>query len=273
MIESQRKRGQMSKIKGQVVQAVRISDSDFGRVVGKSLRTLRELSGLTQHDLASRLDISQGAVSKIETRGDVQLSCLRHYVEALGATLRVGAAFSPSAARALKFESAFDPELQSDDQLVFPLFEDELFKARRDVVLSVRPLYSEKIMDGKKTIELRRRFPISAPRGTIAYIYSTSPVRAMVGVAEINTVAKLRVSDIWKKYAKMAHIARSDFDEYFLGLSHGFALKFAKARRFNKPIALAELRDRFGFEPPQSYLYASHVLRTALQDECSNLSD
>ena len=54
--------------------------------------------------------------------------------------------------------------------------------------MSIRPKYSGRIMAGEKTVELRRRFPASAPKGTIAYIYSTSPERAMVGVADIAIV-------------------------------------------------------------------------------------
>jgi hypothetical protein len=138
-------------------------------------------------------------------------------VEALGATLRIGAAFTAGAMRTLRFEEAFDPDLQDDDQLVLPIFGDDLFRSKRDVVLSVRPHFSEKIIQGKKTIELRRRFPVSAPRGTIAYIYSTSPVRAMVGSVEIENVLKLPVRDIWKTFGRMAQIDRVDFDNYFYG--------------------------------------------------------
>ncbi len=263
----------MTKLAGKIVKAVRINNSDLGRVVGKSLKTLRQLAGLTQSEIADRLDVGQAAVSKIENRGDVQLSSLQKYVEALGATLRIEAAFAADAVKALKFENAFDPDIQDEDQLIFPIFGDDLFKPKRDVVLSIRPVYSEKIIQGKKTIELRRRFPISAPRGTIAYIYSTSPVRAMIGSVEIENVVKLPVADIWKKYGKMAQIDRPNFDEYFYGVKHGFALKFTNVRRFTRQIDLAELRKRFGFEPPQSFLYATPVLRTALQDEYTNVSD
>jgi predicted transcriptional regulator/DNA-binding XRE family transcriptional regulator len=263
----------MTKLAGKVVKAVRVSNTDLGRVVGKSLKTLRELAGLTQSEIADRLDVGQAAVSKIENRGDVQLSSLQKYVEALGATLRIEAAFAADAAKALKFENAFDPDVQDEDQLIFQIFGDDLFKPKRDVVLSIRPVYSEKIIQGKKTIELRRRFPVSAPRGTIAYIYSTSPVRAMVGSAEIENVIKLPVVDIWKKFGKMAQIDRPSFDEYFYGVKHGFALKFANVRRFTRQIDLAELRRRFGFEPPQSFLYATSVLRTALQDEYTDVSN
>jgi predicted transcriptional regulator/DNA-binding XRE family transcriptional regulator len=259
----------MSKLDGKIVKAVRVRNTDLGRVVGKSLRMLRELAGLTQSEVAARLKVGQAAISKIEHRGDVQISSLQKYVTALGATLRIDAAFTAKAIRTLNFENAFDNDFQDDDQFVFPIFGDELFRPKRDVVLSVRPLYSEKIIQGEKTIELRRRFPMSAPRGTIAYIYSTSPVRAMVGSAEIQDVVKLPIGDIWKKFGKMAHIDRKNFDDYFSGLKDGYALRFTNARPFTRPVDLSELRKRFGFEPPQSFLYATSVLRTALQDEHS----
>ncbi|WP_249352001.1 helix-turn-helix transcriptional regulator [Nocardiopsis akebiae] len=54
-------------------------------------RELRELSELTQDQLAGRLNISQNTVSSIE-RGDIgrsQVETLRRYVEALGGELRV----------------------------------------------------------------------------------------------------------------------------------------------------------------------------------------
>jgi predicted transcriptional regulator len=55
------------------------------------LRELREAANLTQIELASRLQVSQNRVSRIE-HGDVeraQVDTLRKYVEALGGTLRV----------------------------------------------------------------------------------------------------------------------------------------------------------------------------------------
>ncbi len=262
----------MPKLNGKIVEAIRVKDSELGRVVGQSLKALREFAGLTQIDLATRLKVGQAAVSKIENRGDVQISSLKKYVEALGATLCIDAAFGPDSLAAARLEGAFDLNLNDDDQLVFPIFGDEIFRPKRDVVLSVRPLYSEKIFDGKKTVELRRRFPVAAPRGTIAYIYSTSPVRAMVGSAAIDNVMKMPVAEIWKTFGKMAKISKADFDDYFYDLKEGFALKISNARPFSRPIGLTELRIRFGFEPPQSFLYATTLLRTALQDEYSNVS-
>jgi transcriptional regulator with XRE-family HTH domain len=79
----------MSKLNGKIVKAVRVKNTDLGRVIGESLQKLRELAGLTQTQIAARLNVGQAAISKIEHRGDVQISSLQKYVEALGATLRI----------------------------------------------------------------------------------------------------------------------------------------------------------------------------------------
>ncbi len=263
----------MANLKDPVVRAVRLDESESGRLIGASLKRLRELSGITQQEMASRLNIGQAAISKIERRGDVHINSLERYVAALGATLRMEATFPASQKVADQLRLAFDPETTNDDQLVFPLFGDDVFRNQRDVVLSIRPQYSSKIMEGRKTVELRRRFPKSAPKGTVAYIYSTSPERALIGKAEISGVLKLPVNQIWKRFSKSAFIKRADFDAYFDGLDEGFALQFEKAEPFSRAITLTELRERFGFEPPQSFLYATPVLRKALQDEFANLSD
>src|SRR6202034_4734757 len=109
-------------------------------IVAQSLTALRKLAALPKSDIAKRLRVGQAAISKIEHRGDVQISSLKKYVEALGATLRIDAAFEPASLAAMRLEGAFDLELNDDDQLVFPIFGDEVFRPKRDVVLSVRPL-------------------------------------------------------------------------------------------------------------------------------------
>ncbi len=161
---------------------------------------------------------------------------------------------------------------QDDSQLDLPMVSDELLKPRRDIVFSIRPQYSKKIEEGRKTVELRRRFPASVPSGTIALIYSTSPIRALTGIAEIEEVVKQSPCHMWSQFSAAACVTRSEFDTYFEGLEIGFAIKLRRARPLRRPLALAELRNRFSFKPPQSFVYAQRPLRTALSYECSDLS-
>lgn len=257
----------MDKLAGLVVEAKMTKSSDRPGVAGPELRRLRLLLGLTQDQLAVRMDVQQAAVSKIEKGGEIYLSTVQRYVQALGASLRVNACFPADAPISLKLCDTFDIEHGDDDQLVLPILGDDPFRPQRDVVLSIKPAFSERILDGRKTVELRRRFPVSAPNGTLAYIYSTSPVKAMVGTAAIRDVLKLPVEQIWTEFEATASIERDQFNAYFDGLEQGFALVLDDAKAFSRPLPLSELREKFGFEPPQSFLYAKRDLRKALRDE------
>lgn len=54
-----------------------------------TLQALRRQLEITQDELAERLDVRQGNVSKVEKRSDMMISTLRSYVEALGGTLEL----------------------------------------------------------------------------------------------------------------------------------------------------------------------------------------
>jgi predicted transcriptional regulator/DNA-binding XRE family transcriptional regulator len=262
----------MGQLSGKIIKASPTKSKSAANQIGPALKRLRVLADLTQSELAKRLSVQQSAISKIENGDDAHLSTIQKYIEALGATLRVDAAFPVDTPFMIQLLEAFDIEYGNDDQLVLPLLGDEPFRSQRDVVLSIKPQYSEKIIAGSKTVELRRRFPVSAPNGTLAYIYSTSPIRAMVGVAEIKDVLKLRVEHIWAEYEKSAFIKQADFEKYFEGLDFGVVVIFDDARAFERAIPLDELREKFGFEPPQSFLYAKRDLRKALKHEYTIVS-
>jgi len=251
----------MGELAGRIIEATYANKSES---IGTSLKRIRENCGLTQSQLARRMKVNQAAISKLEKRDDLQLTTVRKYVEALGARLNIDAAFPANSLMGLKLLDAFEVNSTDEDQLILPIFREEAFRANRDVVLSIKPQYSEKIIEGIKTVELRRRFPVSAPRGTIAYIYSTSPIRAMIGMAEIDGVTRLPVDQLWKQYSREAVIKKQDFYKYFEGVEEGFALQFRNVQSFSEPLSLEYLRARFGFEPPQSYLYAKHNFREAL---------
>jgi HTH-type transcriptional regulator / antitoxin HipB len=56
--------------------------------VGVLLRQAREESGLTQEELAARLETKKSAISRIENHaGDIRLSTLERYAKALGRQL------------------------------------------------------------------------------------------------------------------------------------------------------------------------------------------
>lgn len=58
-----------------------------------ALDELREARDLTQTELAKKLEIDQGAVSRMERRTDMYVSTLRDVIEAMGGELHIIAAF------------------------------------------------------------------------------------------------------------------------------------------------------------------------------------
>lgn len=144
---------------------------------------------------------------------------------------------------------------------------DAISKLNRDILFSVRPKYASKILDGQKTIELRRKFPEHGAGGAMALIYSSSPIRAIVGYAHIKCVVKLPIAQIWKHYGAAACISKKDFYTYFSGLKFGFAILFDRVRPFKRPINASDLEAQFGIVPPQSYRYVSGDFVELLGDE------
>jgi transcriptional regulator with XRE-family HTH domain len=58
--------------------------------IGVVLRQARETAGLTQEEVARRLNTTKSAISRIENHADdVRLSTLKRYAEAVGADLRI----------------------------------------------------------------------------------------------------------------------------------------------------------------------------------------
>ena len=125
----------------------------------------------------------------------------------------------------------------------------------RDVILSIKPRYADQIVAGVKTIELRRRFSSEALIGARAFIYSSSPAMAIIGYAVIANVRRMAVQEIWEEYADEAAITREEFNFYFRGLTHGYAISLRDACRLKTSATISDLRERFDFHAPQSYRY------------------
>lgn len=127
----------------------------------------------------------------------------------------------------------------------------------RALFLSLQPQYAAMILDGNKTVELRRIRP-KADVGTPVIAYATSPVRSVVGTCEVGSVVGAKPDEIWELHGHSTGIDRARFDEYFLGSETAVAITVVHPVKFATPVLLAELRLNWvGFQPPQSFRYIS----------------
>lgn len=69
--------------------AAREALADADREYAMGLGALRQALGLTQVELAKRLEVTQGNVAQIEKRGDLLVSTLASYLHAIGGEVRI----------------------------------------------------------------------------------------------------------------------------------------------------------------------------------------
>lgn len=143
---------------------------------------------------------------------------------------------------------------------------------KNDILISIRPEYADQILEGCKTVELRRRFTEEIDQNTRLFIYSSNPVGAIVGSAKIDKVTKLSVKQIWKKFRKEACIEKADFENYFYGIQVGFVLSLGEVTPLAETVDREDILDRWGIRPPQSYMYLSTEVASAITTGANEVS-
>ena len=120
------------------------------------------------------------------------------------------------------------------------------------VLLSVRSPHVERLLEGTKTVELRRRLSVVSS-GTTVLLYASGKRRALVGSFVAGAVERDTPRRIWKRHGAASALNRAEFDRYFLAAEHATAVEATAVVELAKPIDLDELRQRWpGFLVPQS---------------------
>ncbi|NIA71206.1 ASCH domain-containing protein [Pelagibius litoralis] len=123
-----------------------------------------------------------------------------------------------------------------------------------EALISIRPEYVEAIIEGRKTVEFRRRNLKLAPNSRL-WIYSTLPTAAVTAVAVVTGVDSGAVNAIWRRHGKRGSIGKADFNRYFLGVDRAFAIEIKCVSVLSNGIDLSSLRTVVdGFQPPQTYV-------------------
>lgn len=142
-----------------------------------------------------------------------------------------------------------------------------------EIIISIRPEHAANIMAGRKTVELRRRFPEGLAAGGLMLIYASSPEQALVGAARIEGVRRMTPAGLWKAFKEQVCVPREYFNSYFAGAAEGFGVMLGRTARFDRPIQASELKERFSFSPPQSFRYVRGTLIGLLSDERVQVPD
>lgn len=121
-----------------------------------------------------------------------------------------------------------------------------------NVLLSIKPVYVSRIMAGTKKYEFRksifRREDIKS-----VYIYSSYPIKKIVGKFTIGKILEDRPDRLWETVKDLSGLNEAEFFNYFAGKSKGFAIEIDEVTPFENPIDPKKCYENF--IPPQSFYY------------------
>lgn len=131
----------------------------------------------------------------------------------------------------------------------------KLEKKDKILFISIKPKYINKILNGTKTIELRKSAPKVLENTTII-MYSTSPVMSIVGISKIKKIISAPPLEIWNCYNEELGIEKDLYFDYFQDKEIAVAILLKDISKLEKTISLSKLREILpNFNPPQSYRY------------------
>jgi predicted transcriptional regulator len=119
------------------------------------------------------------------------------------------------------------------------------------VLLSIKPQYADKILNGDKRFEFRRLL-YKSPNVKKIVIYATSPVMKVVGEFGVAQVHSMNLEELWEQTMEYSGIEKHFYDSYFAGKNVGHAIEIKDARRYKNPKLL---KDYNISHAPQSFVY------------------
>jgi predicted transcriptional regulator len=123
------------------------------------------------------------------------------------------------------------------------------------LLLSIQPQYSRQILNGTKTVELRRRFSTKWEK-SLVNLYESRPTQGIVGEAVIDKVHHLHVSDICKRFGSQIGCSTEQLLKYAEGVNKLYALELTNVRPYRDTVSIGWIESLLSesLNPPQSYL-------------------
>ena len=106
------------------------------------------------------------------------------------------------------------------------------------ILLSIKPRFVEQILNGEKRFEYRKHVPERHVNKII--IYSSSPVCAVVGEADVAEILSGTPINIWNTTKNQSGIDAKFFFDYFDDRSVAYAYKLKNVKKYTKPKKLGD---------------------------------
>lgn len=122
-----------------------------------------------------------------------------------------------------------------------------------DVIMSIKPQYADRILNGTKKFEFRKSIPKRISEIGKVLIYSTFPIQRVIGYFTVKKVYKMNPLELWLHTWKQAGIEINDFQQYFQDKEFGYAIEVDKVTIYQKPLLFKEIDATSRI--PQSFKY------------------
>lgn len=118
------------------------------------------------------------------------------------------------------------------------------------ILLSIKPEYANRIFDGQKQYEYRKRIPKKEISKII--VYSSAPEQAVIGEIEVVKTLKMKPTPLWNSTKENAGISRSKYRKYFSGCTLAYAFVIGSFEKYPTSKSLADFNIQ---SAPQSFVY------------------
>ena len=118
------------------------------------------------------------------------------------------------------------------------------------ILMSIKPEFVEKILNGEKKYEYRKTLPKKNIDKII--IYSTYPIKKIVGEVEVKNVLIDNIDVIWSKTKNYSGTNKEFFLSYYKNKNKAIAYELGEIKLYNPPLLLSDFNIKFS---PQSFIY------------------
>lgn len=122
------------------------------------------------------------------------------------------------------------------------------------ILMSINPIYADKILSGTKKYEYRK-VKAKKDKVNIIVIYATYPIMKVVGEVEVKDILEETPEKLWNVTKKYSGVTKQFYDNYFNKSSKAIAYKLGKIEKYDEPKKLEDVGVKC---VPQSFLYLDY---------------
>lgn len=129
-------------------------------------------------------------------------------------------------------------------------------------LISIKPQYAQMILEGRKTVELRRT-NVKAQIGDVFVVYATTPVKKVVAIFSVKELHYAPIDIVWKRYGINSCLSYLDFKVYSHNKEDMCAIIIENVTAVDG-LCLRDIREKAAIHIPQSYMSITESLFCSL---------